>query len=108
MSGDVLLYATFQSTLPGGSDDGLLQLPDDLLISIHAPRRERPKSSPTKEQTWNFNPRSPEGATFLPLDKPTFDVISIHAPRRERPMPDKPDRCITLFQSTLPGGSDDF
>ena len=96
----------FQSTLPHGSDLGMFDLADVLLISIHAPSRERldvvytisldtyfnPRSltgaTPRRCQSWlwryHFNPRSLTGATTSGTFIPTLD----------------------LFQSTLPHGSD--
>ena len=55
----------------------------------------------------NFNPRSLAGATFCSaVDFCQHRPISIHAPLRERPQY-KPTRSHTsLFQSTLPCGSD--
>ena len=76
---------TFQSTLPHGSD----LLPDELLqqypISIHAPSRER------------------RGTGWLSC---TAYAISIHAPSRERLRVRKFAPFGTIFQSTLPHGSD--
>ena len=77
---------TFQSTLPHGSDgvtnpDARLQRP----ISIHAPSRER------QSYWWYFY----------------LSIISIHAPSRERPITLLILRfIISVFQSTLPHGSD--
>ena len=78
-----------------------------ILISIHAPRRERRKASRTSPVGQNFNPRSPEGATLTVRDLRRRAVISIHAPRRERPITWRAHHVGLIFQSTLPGGSDD-
>ena len=96
----------FQSTLPGGSDRMLgrdCSSPhyfnprspegataarrhgqESVLISIHAPRRERRVRCCGELGCLDFNPRSPEGAT-------------------ER---HNPHHYPHIFQSTLPGGSD--
>ena len=119
----------FQSTLPRGSDafatsskysqsyfnprsqGGATQLPlgltGNFLISIHAPKGERPTDSdvtlnayfisihapkgerpvsPTKSASFkNFNPRSQGGATFTGCLMTLRLLISIHAPKGERP-----------------------
>ena len=80
-----LCVARFQSTLPYGSDVKVHSIDALLLISIHAPLRERRSSMPEDQKQ---------------------ALISIHAPLRERH-----DflRCINyplIFQSTLPYGSD--
>ena len=78
----------FQSTLPYGSDHQDEQI---------------------QANTYHFNPRSLTGATITQHIKIQHFIISIHAPLRERH-----GTCIaciqvdTLFQSTLPYGSDRF
>ena len=101
------LVRLFQSTLPRGSDAKVGQYISNLVISIHAPSRERQRISCVNVNlTANFNPRSLAGATislrviwqnclyFNPrsLAGATFWFfvperllfISIHAPSRER------------------------
>ena len=76
----------FQSTLPYGSDPLPRPLvPTAKAISIHAPLRERLEKAP---------PIEPEM------------LISIHAPLRERPSIRVSYSKVSLFQSTLPYGSD--
>ena len=80
---------------------------DDVIISIHAPSRERPSARQYHDRNHHFNPRSLTGATALVsnffsanryfnprslagatmyIDTFWFYVpISIHAPSRERP-----------------------
>ena len=75
----------FQSTLPYGSDVNLFLVNNEVIISIHAPLRER---LPTL--------KSPTGTGF----------ISIHAPLRERLRRLVNSDYVLIFQSTLPYGSD--
>ena len=100
-----------------------------LLISIHAPSRERreingvkvypspfqstlPRGSDLYGRTslfpkLNFNPRSLAGATRVPPARRTIrDSISIHAPSRERQNSAVLFGHHLKFQSTLPRGSD--
>ncbi len=130
MSGLVKRQHLFQSTLPGGSDPqpyeivnspinfnprspegattSCLDAFDRVVISIHAPRRERrfsaayirfvlcrfqstlpggsdPEMHEEAVAYMNFNPRSPEGATQArEAEYQKRQRISIHAPRRER------------------------
>ena len=122
------LNLLFQSTLPRGSDTGYLPPVRALLISIHAPSRERPdtlkshkysclfqstlprgsdaplvSASCTKSY---FNPRSLAGATQLRFQQIRLIFISIHAPSRERLLSVEAVTQTILFQSTLPRGSD--
>ena len=100
----------------------------DVLISIHAPLRERlpcygasyiqaqfqstlPYGSDPYGQSFSsvgehFNPRSLTGATCLRPASQGHGHISIHAPLRERPLLRARHSLISLFQSTLPYGSD--
>ena len=55
---------------------------------------------------YNFNPRSLTGATVFYNFFKKFFGISIHAPSRERHALTAWDAVYTLFQSTLPHGSD--
>ena len=97
----------FQSTLPCGSDVRLRQIPSGLLdfnprslagatvwqfraacsvhISIHAPLRER---------------------RISPVNLSIIQEISIHAPLRERLLTTTRCTPLSVFQSTLPCGSD--
>ena len=75
----------FQSTLPRGSDTSGGGSAGGGAISIHAPSRERLSGANT------------------PIDG---QVISIHAPSRERLVVWIHIILISLFQSTLPRGSD--
>ena len=76
----------FQSTLPRGSDFDCFPFVDFLLISIHAPSRERHVA---------------RQFLYGNLD------ISIHAPSRERLYMDNSlTSNVIEFQSTLPRGSD--
>ena len=99
-----------------------------VLISIHAPSRERLLHYFCTSMKLNFNPRSLAGATKAVADKPPTEKISIHAPSRERRSTiitslsirgisiHAPSRerlgsglyfCFSSsFQSTLPRGSD--
>ena len=119
----------FQSTLPRGSDGvAFVTVIYDLLISIHAPSRERLQTgyqlgnqlsisihAPSRERPHYvhsplygiyFNPRSLAGATPVPFSKACIIHISIHAPSRERQCSLWLARRYRLFQSTLPRGSD--
>ena len=122
------MHATFQSTLPRGSDLILFEIHLNDSISIHAPSRERrctalcsdqanlfqstlPRGSDTLPRllSWhwnNFNPRSLAGATVKSCLIYVTSVISIHAPSRERRLNSFPLWPWCKFQSTLPRGSD--
>ena len=54
----------------------------------------------------NFNPRSLAGATQNPTLLLSTATISIHAPSRERPRLMIGLYAVSIFQSTLPRGSD--
>ena len=77
----------FQSTLPRGSDIRRPGVFIKLAISIHAPSRER---------------------LAVYLNSSILLAISIHAPSRERRYGASLIGYSTLFQSTLPRGSDVF
>ena len=82
----VMLLSRFQSTLPHGSDSAIIDTKRlEAKISIHAPSRERLCSEPR----------------FL-----AFRAISIHAPSRERLLIKPIIQPCSVFQSTLPHGSD--
>ena len=55
------------------------------LISIHAPAKERHRTSALYAPLAHFNPRSREGATFPMAHLILLYTISIHAPAKERP-----------------------
>ena len=121
-------YATFQSTLPHGSDAILHNIALNAIISIHAPSRERlraihersrtalfqstlPHGSDTLPPSFlptslHFNPRSLTGATYIPKSYELQSKISIHAPSRERRRAYQSQLYCQRFQSTLPHGSD--
>ena len=76
-------------------------------ISIHAPSRERPQfCNLCKQILAYFNPRSLTGATIIKNALNDFINISIHAPSRERQPFQASNIFATVFQSTLPHGSD--
>ena len=75
-------------------------------ISIHAPLRERHCSLAPQLHLWHFNPRSLAGATGRVKVRDENNLISIHAPSRERRTTASGALIPTLFQSTLPRGSD--
>ena len=97
-------------------------------ISIHAPSRERPPTLQHCNADLHFNPRSLAGATAdgnsprtrtlkfqstLPHGSDNIGVkfrnngsISIHAPSRERQIEVMSIRQLSIFQSSLPRGSD--
>ena len=124
----LLLVASFQSTLPYGSDSRTKTSPAAIYnfnprsltgatkgddgdgkkseISIHAPLRERQNKTRAIKYVSNFNPRSLTGATERRLKKMTINAISIHAPLRERRSSGRLPRIKFIFQSTLPYGSD--
>ena len=85
------------------SFDGLNRIK---LISIHAPSRERHLPPNLKHQIFYFNPRSLTGATLLFHVFSQHIRISIHAPSRERLMHTYQIVQFSVFQSTLPHGSD--
>ena len=120
----------FQSTLPRGSDkldSSYLPLEFDFnprslagatrlrLPISHVPGHFNPRSlagaTPLRRKAHNvliyFNPRSLAGATTSPLIFcACANGISIHAPSRERLMISCTMLSTTIFQSTLPRGSD--
>ena len=78
------------------------------MISIHAPSRERPFFLPSLPQLRGISIHAPSRERpygFNVVGAVTF--ISIHAPSRERPCTTSSiNLIVTLFQSTLPRGSD--
>ena len=56
-----------------------------VLVSIHAPVRERRRSGLQQAGGCGFNPRSREGATKVSVKVKGGFRVSIHAPVRERP-----------------------
>ena len=55
-----------------------------IVISIHAPAKERPSSQNMRRLRSDFNPRSREGATQSDNRGVRPECISIHAPAKER------------------------
>ena len=125
------LLLTFQSTLPRGSDNGLIcraitlrvfqsTLPrgsDENSFGYKAGEYEFQSTLPRgsdhlprlrKQIQTHFNPRSLAGATARTAYKAMYDTegISIHAPSRERLCSPLPVCSESPFQSTLPRGSD--
>ena len=68
-------------------------------ISIHAPSRERPSKVIYVIIHNNFNPRSLAGATLRSSNKCLNRFISIHAPSRERPHQNK--LLLYSFKSSI-------
>ena len=119
----------FQSTLPYGSDDiTLVQIVRTLLISIHAPLRERliraaiekeeehiSILAPSRERhayvsagvtSAEFQSSLPRGSDNISTMMGASVMISIHAPLRERHVSRTQDMSRSQFQFTLPCGSD--
>ena len=140
----------FQSTLPNGSDRNIRRLQQHVLhfnprsqtgatydyntsgtiqlISIHAPKRERPRlhdypvlgrgisiHAPKRERRQlcilianyrKFQSTLPNGSDIICLINNHGQQISIHAPKRERPLFPRKTTLTSKFQSTLPNGSD--
>ena len=100
------LTLLFQSTLPCGSDAKAANRQAGIAISIHAPLRERLLMFLNLVIIWNFNPRSLAGATASYMAqviyKHNFNPRSLAGATT----------CIgqlslsSVFQSTLPCGSD--
>ena len=101
------LATRFQSTLPHGSD-----VPVILMIFTTADFNPRSLTGATQDGCRthpghsDFNPRSLTGATTPRNLCIGLSVISIHAPSRERRILLLICPILTLFQSTLPHGSD--
>ena len=99
--------STFQSSLPHGSDS----LPLKVFVLSHKFQSSLPHGSDFSIQifssiSFNFNPRSLTGATARSGSATRKRMISILAPSRERPLMLKHGQAATLFQSSLPHGSD--
>ena len=97
----------FQSTLPRGSDIVMSEKElTDLIISIHAPSRERPPSASSLPLPADFNPRSLAGATITLRQAKTgaenFNPRSLAGATIKIQKKLK----LIIFQSTLPRGSD--
>ena len=98
--------STFQSTLPHGSDIIEIHNVLQIIISIHAPSRERLYSRYLVYRDADFNPRSLTGATKLLKD--ILASLKYFNPRSltgATGMTMVISR-LTPFQSTLPHGSD--
>ena len=85
-SGALFNSDLFQSTLPHGSDSKVTLSINLILVSIHAPSRERLMKSLFFCVDLTFQstlPHGSDGMIYLPL----IDIlaVSIHAPSRERP-----------------------
>ena len=99
--------ATFQSTLPRGSDASFFtRLSWRVIISIHAPSRERPLSRSLILMFSLFQSTLPRGSDLQQALVEQQAAISIHAPSRERRMLARSNSATPAFQSTLPRGSD--
>ena len=79
-------FSQFQSTLPHGSDIGLLADKDYEYISIHAPSRERLMLQTLLYTILAFQSTLPHGSDPYALPNENGKIISIHAPSRERLM----------------------
>ena len=77
-----------------------------LLISIHAPSRERPLGIYLRSKRHEFQSTLPRGSDFLAVAAFKTTSISIHAPSRERQPFYFQSQKSEQFQSTLPRGSD--
>ena len=78
-------FVGFQSTLPHGSDPLWHAPPRPVIISIHAPSRERPVSRHDKQIRRQFQSTLPHGSDGkAPYGRLVRHGISIHAPSRER------------------------
>ena len=79
----VLFY--FNPRSLAGATEQRLTLGASLIISIHAPSRERQQVIARRQRAYrHFNPRSLAGATRSPGGGRRWRIISIHAPSRER------------------------
>ena len=72
------------------------------LVSIHAPVRVRPISGCRETASRRFNPRTREGATYVPFGQTLHRNVSIHAPVRVRLHDIDVSGFIEMFQSTHP------
>ena len=101
----VLFY--FNPRSLAGATEQRLTLGASLIISIHAPSRERQQVIARRQRAYrHFNPRSLAGATRSPGGGRRWRIISIHAPSRERLDEYLDNQMNNTFQSTLPRGSD--
>ena len=104
----ILTSNIFQSTLPRGSDNHCADMESTMLISIHAPSRERPcpllpfpamvpfqstlprgsdaGSSLATPAAYIFQSTLPRGSDQQEMQRQQEMQISIHAPSRERQM----------------------
>ena len=78
----VLFY--FNPRSLAGATEQRLTLGASLIISIHAPSRERRSTAHSKAKQPDFNPCSLAGATGEEIRLRLQGWISIHAPSRER------------------------
>ena len=84
----------------------MVVLVENLMISIHAPSRERPNSQATAATSATFQSTLPRGIDNTCEITTAIHSISIHAPLRERPITARTLTPTAEFQSTLPYGSD--
>ena len=97
----------FQSTLPRGSDSsGIDSCTMRTLFQSTLPRGSDAAAFRAALRRMDFNPRSLAGATFKRRCRLGGGHISIHAPSRERRSAGSSCGSSSLFQSTLPRGSD--
>ena len=125
----IKIFIGFQSTLPCGSDlVEQIRADNKRAISIHAPLRERRLLCGVEIISTLFQSTLPRGSDNLDYYKRLVTSISIHAPSRERQQRHLKTHCarrnfnprslagatqmntylyeLSLFQSTLPRGSD--
>ena len=84
----------------------MVVLVENLMISIHAPSRERPNSQATAATSATFQSTLPRGIDNTCEITTAIHSISIHAPSRERLLAPCAPGILLGFQSTLPYGSD--
>ena len=77
-----------------------------MLISIHAPLRERLTAPRLGGDECRFQSTLPCGSDAVIFTSTKHFDISIHAPLRERPIAARKAKTLEPFQSTLPCGSD--
>ena len=102
----VIMLLQFQSTLPYGSETFFKRVSDIILISIHAPLRERPSVTMLLLSPLVFQSTLPYGSEAITFESARYVAISIHAPLRERLTNGYHHALAVEFQSTLPHGSD--
>ena len=101
-----LFKGAFQSTLPCGSDTKRSNSVTTILFQSTLPCGSDCSRGLGLRCGTYFNPRSLAGATTARYILKKTTGISIHAPLRERLLSLSLRLIMTLFQSTLPCGSD--